>query len=418
MGFPIPNIREMFLRLGSKRVRFMAACDLTSGYFQCPIDESIKHYFAFITSIGLFEWNRLPMGPKAAGSYFQGVLATVVLAGLIYVICELYIDDIIIHGATFQEFLSNFETVLKRFKKYNITLNPKKCKLGYTSLEYVGHVINEHGLSMSKQKRNVVKQWHKPVTMHDLRSFLGLANYFRDHIRNHSMIVRPLQDMIVSYDKNKRLIWSTEGEQAFELIKERIDECPSLFFMNNDYPVFLHTDASKYGIGAYLFQVSPDNVELPIVFISKSLSTAQSKWSVSDREAYAIFYAFQQLDYLISDRTFTLRTDHQNLVRINAASSDKLARWKIAIQNYDFFVEHISGKDNHIADCFSRLCDDLTSQPETTANLNAIGGNVKQYFSIPSEHYKTISKFHNSIAGHHGVDYTIDKLKELNHSWP
>jgi hypothetical protein len=407
MGFPIPNTRELFLRLGAKRAKYYAVCDLTSGYFQMPIAQSVQPFFAFITlSCGLFEWLRLPMGPKAAGSYFQGVMATIVLAGILYAICELYMDDIIIFGQTFSEFLQNFEQVLLRFRKHKLTLNPKKCRLGFNKIQYVGKLIDENGLSMSKERRQVVANFPKPETMHDMQ-----LHIFRDHIRNHSMVVHPLHALTTNYNRTKRLKWTPESEEAFKTIKTKIDECPSLFFLNDAYPIFLNTDASKHGIGAYLYQRSPDGRELPVCFLSKSLTKGQKRWSVPDREAYAIFYSFQQFDHLISDRTFTLRADHKTLTYINEAKSDKLSRWKIAIQSHDFFIEHVPGKDNIVADAFSRLCSDS----DTVESLSAL----KEYFAIPQDKFEIISRVHNSNAGHHGVDLTLDKLRRLNQNcWP
>jgi hypothetical protein len=222
MGFPIPNIKSMFLRLGTKKAKYFAVCDLTSGYHQTSISASVRACFAFICCAGTFEWLRLPMGPKAAGSYFQNVMATIVLAGILYFICELYMDDIIIHGTTFEEFLTNLATVLERFKKYNITLNPTKSRLGYSEVQYVGHTINEHGLTMSREKREVVKIFPKPTTMKGLKSFLGLANYFRDHVRNHSIIVHSLHEMLRGYERHKKIIWTTQSESDFELSKKKL----------------------------------------------------------------------------------------------------------------------------------------------------------------------------------------------------
>ena len=127
-GWPLPRIREMLARLGLSKPKYFAVIDLTQGYYQCPITIDSRDYTAFTTTVGTYRWKRLPMGLKGAPSYFQAKMANVVLQGLIYQICDIYIDDIIIYGTSEEEFVTNFETVLQRLREYNITLNPKKKK--------------------------------------------------------------------------------------------------------------------------------------------------------------------------------------------------------------------------------------------------------------------------------------------------
>ena len=107
-----------------------------------------------------------------------------------------------------------------------------------------------------------------------------------------------LNDLLKDYDKRRRLVWTDETKQAFDDMKTAIHECPALFFMDETLAVYLHTDASKYGIGAYLFQMTPDGRELPIAFISKTLTETQRRWHTPQKEAYAIYYAFKELKHL------------------------------------------------------------------------------------------------------------------------
>jgi hypothetical protein len=119
MRWPIPNIKEMLDRIGAKRPKYFAKIDLTSGFHQIEEAESCRWLTAFITSFGLYEWCRLPMGPKGACSYFQQMMQ-IVLAGLLYIICEVYLDDILVWGASEEEFFENLERVFKRFVEYNL----------------------------------------------------------------------------------------------------------------------------------------------------------------------------------------------------------------------------------------------------------------------------------------------------------
>ena len=150
--WPLPNIKEMLYRIGSKKPKFFAVIDLTKGYYQAPLAEGSKRLTTFITAGGLYEWNRVAMGLTGAPSYFQRVMTTEVLNDLVYRILEVYLDDVIITGRTKDEFLQNLIAVFKRLKEVGITINPRKCKFGLRSIEYVGHTINEHGTHFSKRE--------------------------------------------------------------------------------------------------------------------------------------------------------------------------------------------------------------------------------------------------------------------------
>ena len=405
MGWPIPNIQQMLQRLGQQRSKFYGKMDLTSGYHQAPMHPNSRAYTSFITFMGVFEWLRVPMGLKGAPSHFQGILASIVLIGLIYVICELYLDDIIVHGKTKEEFLFRLEEIFKRFKKHRLIANPDKCFFGMKDVEFVGHTINEEGMSFSREKIEKVLCIPEPVFGKEMKSFLGVAGYFRDHIANYATVVRPLQKMIDNYERNRKLVWSEEGRVSFHAIKQAINDCPTLFFLDDCSPIFMHTDASDYGIGAYLFQVV-DGKERPVAFMSKMLSDTEMRWNTTEKEAYAIVYAFKKFEYLVRDRSFTLRTDHKNLIYVDSDTSAKVKRWKLMIQEYDFFIEHIEGKKNIVADGFSRLL------PIKMEHLHLL-----ETFTLSQDIYNKIAEVHNGTCGHHGVERTMRMLARQNKHW-
>jgi hypothetical protein len=204
--------------------------DCTSGYHQAPLSKASQYLAVFITFMGIYEWLRVPMGLKGAPSYFQQMMATVVLVALIHIICEVYLDDIIVHAKTELEFIDRLGQVFERFRKHKITLNPEKCRFGLTQIEYVGHVIDEHGMSFSTKKKEQILEFPLPVYEKELKSFVGLANYFRDHVHNHSTLIRPLNIMLKNYSKHKKLAWSEENIKIFEEIKHKIANCPKLHF--------------------------------------------------------------------------------------------------------------------------------------------------------------------------------------------
>ena len=114
-------------------------------------------------------------------------------------------------------------------------MNPSKCRFGLSEVTYVGHVINAQGIHFTRERLDSVINFPKPKTQKHLKSFLGLANWFRSHVNHHSTIVKPLNEMLQNYNKSRRLIWTPEAENAFETIKSAIHECPMLFFMDRQF---------------------------------------------------------------------------------------------------------------------------------------------------------------------------------------
>jgi hypothetical protein len=249
----------MLRRIGQKRPAHFAVIDFTLGYHQMPLDESIRKFTAFNTEWGKYQWNRVPMGLKGATSYFQEVMEEV-LHGLVGEICEIYIDDIIVFAKTEEELLRHLDLILERIKEVGLVINPRKCAVGKTRIEYVGFAIDKDGIHITETKKDVVQKIARPVTLHDLRSFLGFTNYFRQMIRRYADIAAPLERLKASATgRHQRLEWTDESIAAFNTLKAAVDECPHLSFMAETAPVVLETDASDYGIGACLYQMI-DNI--------------------------------------------------------------------------------------------------------------------------------------------------------------
>ena len=438
LGWPIPRIKEVLQRLGANQSKFFGVIDLTAGYHQAELHPESRKYTTFKTHTGTYQWKRVPFGLKGAPSYYQQQVANA-LEGLLYHICEVYIDDIIIYGKTEQEFLANLRAVMQRLQERGITVNPAKCKFGVTEVEYVGHVISKEGLKMSDEKKAKVLDFPIPDTTKQLRGFLGLVNYFRDHVRGYQSTCAPLHKLTTQ--KGRRLQWTEEAEQAFLKIKDDISNLQMLFFIDESAPVFLHTDACKYGLGAYLFQII-EGVERPISFFSRSLKGAELNWSTIEQECFGIVCAVREFDHLLRGRHFTIRTDHANLVLMNMSQAKKVIRWKMELMEYDFSIEHIAGVNNVVADVISRCVDDFEQPPEKRRRIDAAkmcrirlsgSDNDDASSSLPQalarltipaeveglsdEVFNKIKHYHNELVGHGGVERTVQLLQKEKVYW-
>ena len=434
--WPLPNIKDILLRLGEQRPKYFCVMDLTSGYHQAPISKECIPFTAFMTDSGIYEFVRLPMGLKGAGSYFQKALSTEVFAGLIQLECELYLDDLISPSNDEEECIARLETLFQRCEQKNITLHPDKCKFGLSEVEYVGHTIDENGIHFTRSRLDSILNFAIPNSQKDLKSFLGFANYFRDHVQNYAMISASLYAMTKHYNRKAKLKWTDESKEAYDKVLNAVHNCPALFFIDEYSPIFLHTDASDYGCGAYLFQVRiseefPQGKEFPIAFISKSFDERMSRWDTPQKEGFAIFHALDKLDYLLRDRHFTIRTDHANLTKLkhSYSTNKKVQRWFLAMQQYDFDIEPIAGKDNVIGDNLSRFCERVDNHSESVNSLKAtkllsrmcIKMEPLRLFSYKlvsnEEQYKFFLDVHNDLSGHCGEAETQRRLTTNRQQW-
>jgi hypothetical protein len=396
-SWPIPNIDQMLRRIGNKHPRFFGSMDLTQGYHQAPVSLMTRVFTAFILFCGLYQFTRLPFGPKRAPSYFQEQMAGI-LVGLIYYICEMYLDDIIVFGQTESDFITNLRVVFIRLNKHNLKLKAQKCFFGFQELEWVGKIVSSEGLKMSRTRIQKLLDFPQPVFFKQLKSFLGVVNYFRDFIRNQSIVVKPLHNLLTSYQKNSKISWTPESVKAFTDTKESVRNVTTLYFMNDKDPVTLCTDASDYGIGGYLYQTI-NMKDYPIAFISMSLSGPQTRWATIQKEAYAIFHCCMQLESLLRDRKFKILTDHKNLLYIKAASNPMIVRWYMALSEFDFSLGHIAGRDNIIADSMSRLCENnMLETPSQLAPEITISALVMEEFTLSDYHRSVIASTHNTYV--------------------
>ena len=272
---------------------------------------------------------------------------------------------------------------------------------------------------MTAAKKEKALNFEVPKTYKALKQFMGLAEQFHRFVPKFYEVARPLHQRLRGYNelkvKTKPLEQSEALEIEFRALQSAVANSQKLYFLEENKEIFLQTDASDYGIGAYLYQLAEDGSKRPVAFISKALQHEQLNWSVPEKEGYAIFYACCRLEHLIRDVHFVLQTDHKNLTYINYGNSAKIIRWKLHIQEFDFDVEHIAGEKNDVADAFSRMV-----KSNKKAKMGDPETHEMHFFeelNIPTECFKNISTCHNTMIGHFGVEKTLQKLRAKNLTW-
>lgn len=426
--YPIPNIPVLLQTLEGNK--YFSVIDLTAGYHQCALEEKSQELTAFLTEKGTFKFTRVPFGLKQAPGYFQGIMQDVVLEGLLGEICAVYIDDIIIWGKTEDEIVQNTRRVFQRLREVQLRIKKSKCELGVTSVKFVGHIVTEHGISLSDERKTAVLNMKKPTVVKELRSFLGTANYFRRFIPNYAHISGPLTALDCYGPKAKQhaLAWTEEADEAFELTRQAIANASTLNFLRDSGEVRLYTDASDYAIGAHLVQLDDEGAEGTISFYSKKLTDVEQRWNVSEKEMFAVVMAIRKFHTYIGGRPFVVLTDHRNLTFCQTPSaSNKVERWRQLLSVYDITWRMIPGSDNVMADTLSRLLAMSISTAQPTP-LVQTGGEPQQEPQKKRGRLRTqpeltepprnLAQFHGDVVGHFKLDKTLEKLAVLNISWP
>ena len=414
MQHPIPNIRELLDRLAGKK--FLGKLDLRSGYHQFPVDSDSQHLTAFRAGGSLYQYKRIPFGLKMAPAYFQHIMQTI-LGSLIGSICFVYLDDIVIYGNTEEEFIANLDVILARLDEHDIILRGEKCVMATSesSLDILGYQLDDNGITLSAEKKQGLADIQPPKSKSSLRSFNGLANYFRPFIRDFATIMKPLTEAT-----GKSLFtWSPTMERAFLAIKAEVHALGMLYYLDDVNPLYLRTDASNAGVGGILFQrVIVDDVveERPVAYVSKAFNSTEANWSTIEQEGFAIFHCVMKLQHYLKGRHFVIETDHRNLVYMTNSMTPKVIRWRLRLLEYDFDVFHIAGELNVVADALSRcLCIRIlsTAVGGYAANL----GTVAPAFELSADATRAIESVHNHVIGHFGINATCESLDELGLDW-
>ena len=342
--FPIPRIDDHIDQLFDAAI--FSKLDLRNGYHQVRIRGGDKWKTAFKTSEGLYEWLMMPFGLSNAPSTFMRLMNEALrpFAGKFLVV---YFDDILIYSRTTAEHEIHLGKVCAKLQEEKLYTNVSKCSFLCTSVEFLGFIISAAGVAVDPSKTAAIREWPTPTLQTEVRSFHGLAQFYRRFVRNFSSLAAPLTDLL----KLPKFNWSILADRAFQQLKVALISSPVLHLPDFDKLFDVATDASGVGIGAVLSQ------ELhPISFFSEKLSEAKGRYSNYDRELYAIVQSLKFWRHYLLHREFTLYSDHDALrfLHLQKKLSAKHGRWVELLQDFTFSLRHKPGRKNRVADALSQ----------------------------------------------------------------
>ena len=355
----LPSVEHLLANIGNATV--FSKLDANSGFHQIPLDEASQRLATFITPSGRYCYRRLPFGISSAPEFFQKRMSTI-LDGLPAVIC--LVDDILVFGACQEEHGQRLQAVLLRLASAGLTLNGEKCLFSVSQLCFCGYLIGKDGIRPDPAKVTAQTEMPACKDVHDVRRFLGLANQLGRFSPSLASLSQPLRDLLV---KRNSWCWTESHQTAFNRIKAELSSQPVLALYSPNYETVVSADASSYGLGAVLSQRQPDTgLFRPVVYLSRSLTDTERRYSQIEKEALATTWACERLSNYLIGLPFTVETDHKPLVPLLGTKAlaelpPRVLRFRLRLMRYQFNIVHVPGKNLITADALSRAPADVSS---------------------------------------------------------
>lgn len=367
---PLPRPDEMFDRLAG--AQYFSKLDLKTGFHQIRVKPEDIEKTAFNTKYGQFEYLVLPMGLCNAPATFQ-TLMNKVFHDCIDVFLVVYMDDLLIYSRTREEHIRHLGTVLSRLKSEELYVSPKKCHFLQPETEFLGMLVSKDGIRVNPEKVEVVRQWPKPTSLFELRSFIGLLQFFRRFINGFSAIAAPLTELT---KKNMGMgKWDVRCDESFEQLKAVLISAPILVSPSWRKPFRCHVDASDHAVGGTLTQLDENGADRVIAYFSKKLSEAEKDYTANERELLGLVYFLKRFRCYLEGSTFEVFTDNQVLKHFFTKPSlnRKEARWLDLLAQFGIKKINLKpGRVHVLGDVLSRaphVMEEMTLNNVTVSGL-------------------------------------------------
>jgi len=300
----------------------------------------------FKTKFGLYEWLVMPFGLTNAPSTFMRLMNEV-LRAFIGKFVVVYFDDILIYSKSHEEHLDHLRAVFDALRAASLYANLEKCIFCTDRVAFLGYVVTPQGIEVDGAKIDAIRSWPTPQTITQVRSFLGLAGFYRRFVRDFSTIAAPLHELT---KKGVSFHWGPAQDQAFDTLKARLTSAPLLQLPDFGKTFELECDASGVGIGGLLMQGGK-----PVAYFSEKLNGPTLNYSTYDKEFYALVRSLETWQHYLWPKEFIIHSDHESLkyLRMQNKLNRRHAKWVEFIESFPYIIKHKKGKDNIIADALS-----------------------------------------------------------------
>jgi hypothetical protein len=342
---PIPRLDDMLDELCGSII--FTKIDLRSGYHQIRMKLGDEWKTAFKTKFGLYEWLVMPFGLTNAPSTFMRLMNEV-LRAFIGKFVVVYFDDILIFSKSMDEHMDHLRAVFNALRDARLFGNLEKCTFCTDRVSFLGYVVTPQGIEVDEKKIEAIDSWPQPQTITQVRSFLGLAGFYRRFVKDFSTIAAPLHELT---KKGVVFQWGKAQEESFSSLKDKLTHAPLLQLPDFGKTFELECDASGVGIGGVLMQNGK-----PVAYFSEKMTGPVLNYSTYDKELYALVRSLQTWRHYLWPKEFVIHSDHESLKYIRSQNNlnRRHAKWVEFIESFPYIIKHKKGKDNVIADALSR----------------------------------------------------------------
>jgi hypothetical protein len=364
--YPLPRINDLFDQL--KGAKYFSKIDLRSGYYQLRIRHEDVPKTAFMTRYGQHEFTVMPFGLTNAPAYFMNLMNKVFMEELDKFVV-IFIDDILVYSRSAEEHGQHLRIVLGKLRDHQLYAKFSKCEFWLQKVSFLGHILTAEGVAIDPEKVTAVVNWKRPTSVTEIRSFQGLAGYYRRFIEGFSKIAR---SMTILLQKDKKFEWTNACERSFCELKRRLTTAPVLVLSDIHKDFTIYCDTSRQGLGCVLMQEGR-----VVAYASRQLETHEQNYPTHDLELAAVVHALKIWRHYLIGNKCEIYIDHKSLKYIFTQSDLNLRqrRWLELIKDYNLEIHYHPSKANVVADALSRkaYCHHLVTQkPELSEEMREL----------------------------------------------
>jgi len=341
------------------------------GYWQTEIDERDRDKTVFVTRKGQWHFKVVSFGLCNVPSQFARIME-LVMSGLTYDICLVYLDDILVFLKTFEQHCDWLSTIFDRLQRYTLKLKPTKYHLFQRTVKFLGHVVIGKGIECDPDKVSAIATWPTPTNISEVRTFCGLASYHRTLVQEFTKLAKPLYNLT---RKNATFIWNQECEAAFQALKEWLMSAPILVPPRDEGKYVLDTDASDIALGTILHQEQDGQFRV-IGYASRALTNAERHYCITRKELLGVVYGLKKYRRHLLGRKIVVRTDHTALTFLKKTPEPigQQGRWLDLLSEYHIDIEHRPGRVHSNSDALSRRPCECSRGNDCQQCLRTIAG--------------------------------------------